>query len=123
MAHEVTNTKITEEEHNLLNRFRSGVYKHYKGPEYVALFVARDSTNGPDEGGLYVVYWSFDKMEPHVRKLSQWVEVVDKDTGLTLSPYKQNVHDVERFSFKKHLPFMLEGLTRWLMNHLFAQEL
>lgn len=50
-----------------MNDFKSGVYRHYKGGLYRALFLAQDSTNRRDAAGSteepMVVYVSLS--EPH----------------------------------------------------------
>lgn len=70
--------------------FRPGIYQHFKGPKYRALFLAEDSTNRSvcgvaverEEGILessqapMVVYISNENSVVHVRELSQWNEMV-----------------------------------------------
>lgn len=65
-------------------KFKPGLYRHWKGGLYRALFLAQDSTNRyPGKAGSseepMVVYMSLD--DPGnlcVRTLAQWNEVVDR---------------------------------------------
>jgi hypothetical protein len=38
-----------------------GLYRHYKGPHYRVLFIAKNSTNGADEDRNEVVYVSLSE--------------------------------------------------------------
>lgn len=44
-----------------------GIYDHYKGGKYRVMFVAKNSTNGQDEGTPMVVYVSLTTGRVHVR--------------------------------------------------------
>lgn len=55
---------------------KPGIYKHYKGGIYRVLFSARQSTNGPDEGKLVVVYIDLKYGGLHVRDEEQFNEKV-----------------------------------------------
>lgn len=54
-----------------------GIYRHYKGGLYSVLFVARDSTNGPNEGKNVVVYMDHKHGYVHVRDEEQFKELVE----------------------------------------------
>jgi hypothetical protein len=54
----------------------SGIYEHYKGGHYRVLFTVRDSTNGPNEGRMMVVYISLKLGKLHVRDEEQFHEVI-----------------------------------------------
>lgn len=56
---------------------RQGIYKHYKGGLYTVLFVARNSTNGPDEGKNVVVYVSHKDGYVSSRDEGQFHEMVN----------------------------------------------
>jgi hypothetical protein len=56
--------------------FKPGIYKHFKGGMYEALYVARNSENRDDE---YVVYRSLDKGYIWIRPLTMFLETVDRD--------------------------------------------
>jgi len=64
--------------------FRPGVYMHWKGSKYRALFLAQDSTNRADSGGSteepVVVYISLEGARAGnvcVRNLQQFMEHVE----------------------------------------------
>ena len=64
--------------------FKPGVYQHYKGGTYRAMFLAHNSTNGQVEGEKVVVYVCLTPALDHpeqigqinVRTLEQWNESV-----------------------------------------------
>ena len=56
--------------------FRSGIYRHYKGDLYNALFVARSSEARDEE---FVVYQSLKKGFMWVRPLAMFLEDVEID--------------------------------------------
>jgi hypothetical protein len=59
----------------------NGIYRHYKGPLYVVLGLAQDSTNGPSEGLKMVLYYSLGKHKLCVREISQFTEKVPWPDG------------------------------------------
>jgi hypothetical protein len=77
---------------------RPGIYHHYKGPLYVVLGVAEESTNGrPEEAS--VVYFSVEKEKLRSRVEAEFVELLvmpDVEHGGTES--------VPRFAFVCALP-------------------
>lgn len=56
--------------------FRPGIYRHFKGGLYKALFVARNSEARNEE---FVVYQSLEKGLIWVRPLGMFLENVDRD--------------------------------------------
>lgn len=56
--------------------FKLGHYRHFKGGEYQALFVARHSENHNEE---FVVYRSLKNNSIWVRPLKMFLENVDRD--------------------------------------------
>lgn len=56
--------------------FRPGIYRHFKGGMYKALFVARNSEAHDEE---YVVYRSLDRGGYWVRPLKMFLEYVERD--------------------------------------------
>lgn len=57
--------------------FRPGIYRHYKGDLYNALFVARSSEARDEE---FVVYQSLEKGLTWVRPLAMFLEDVEIDS-------------------------------------------
>lgn len=77
---------------------RQGIYRHYRGGLYTVLFVARNSTNGPDEGKNVVVYVSHKDGYVSVRDEEQFHELVPA----AMPPADQPgmvMHPRPRFSF------------------------
>lgn len=61
---------------NHSHSFRPGIYRHFKGGLYRALFVARHSESPDDE---FVVYQSLENGGYWVRPLNMFLETVDRD--------------------------------------------
>jgi hypothetical protein len=74
---------------------KPGIYKHVKGGMYRVLFCARQSTNGPDEGKLVVVYMDLKHGGLHVRDEIQFHEKVLAPPALGFNPGVE----VPRFTF------------------------
>lgn len=53
-----------------------GIYRHYKGGLYIVLLTFRQSTNGPDDGESYVLYYSLEKKQLYGRRRAQFEERV-----------------------------------------------
>lgn len=53
-----------------------GLYRHHKGPLYVALGVATNSTNGTGHYERMVLYFSLGRRTLHVREEQQFHEAV-----------------------------------------------
>ena len=66
----------TPELSNQAKNFKIGIYKHFKGGLYQALFVARSSEDIDQE---FVVYKSLEKGLIWVRPLMMFLENVDRD--------------------------------------------
>lgn len=58
-----------------------GLYKHYKGGLYLGLGIVRNSTNGPDEGLTYMLYFSLRMLTFHIREYHQWFDRVMNAEG------------------------------------------
>lgn len=74
---------------------KPGIYKHYKGGTYRVLFTARQSTNGPSEGRVEVIYISLKYGHLNARDEEQFHEQVDADPAQGFIPGAK----VPRFSF------------------------
>ena len=56
--------------------FKPGIYRHFKGNEYRALFIAKNSETCEPE----VVYQAlYGEGEYWVRPLTMWTEIVERD--------------------------------------------
>lgn len=67
--------------------FKPGYYRHYKGGLYKTAGLCTDSTNGRGQAWM-VAYVSCTpdgqlnaEIEPHVRLLTEWAELVHYDSG------------------------------------------
>ena len=56
--------------------FKPGLYKHWKGGMYRALFVANDSEDLEKE---FVVYESLEKRAMRIRPLEMFLEEIERD--------------------------------------------
>lgn len=74
---------------------KPGIYKHVKGGLYRVLFSARQSTNGPDEGKLVVIYICLKYGSLNVRDEEQFNEKVLAPPELGFNPGVE----VPRFMF------------------------
>lgn len=69
-------TDTTSELSEKAQSFKPGIYRHFKGGMYKALFVARHSEAHEQE---FVVYQSLEKGGVWVRPLDMFLENVDRD--------------------------------------------
>ncbi|HAL45388.1 MAG TPA: DUF1653 domain-containing protein [Phycisphaerales bacterium] len=69
-------SETTVELSNLAKSFKPGIYRHFKGSTYEALFVARNSEHSHKE---YVVYRSIYNGGVWVRPLAMFLEIIDRD--------------------------------------------
>jgi cyclomaltodextrinase / maltogenic alpha-amylase / neopullulanase len=69
-------TDILPEMSPLAKSFKPGVYKHFKGDLYEALFVARNSESRGEE---FVVYRSIEKGLVWIRPIEMFFEQVEKN--------------------------------------------
>lgn len=56
--------------------FKPGIYKHFKGDLYDALFIARNSEQRDEE---FVVYQSLERGHVWIRPLDMFMEEVERD--------------------------------------------
>jgi len=73
-----------------------GIFKHYKGPLYRVLFVAKDSNNGPDEDRNVVVYVSLSPEGQTPGRIS--VRAEKEFDEHVISPIPDNQAGVRRFT-------------------------
>ena len=67
---------VTPEFSDQAKNFKPGIYRHFKGGMYHALFVARSSEDRNEE---FVVYKSLEKGLMWIRPLTMFLEEVDRD--------------------------------------------
>ena len=75
---------------------KPGLYSHTKtGAKYRVLFTARNSTNGPNEGTVDVVYIDMKYGSIYTREESQFMELIDPPPERGFNPGVK----VPRFQF------------------------
>lgn len=76
---------------------KQGIYQHYKGPSYLVLGSALDSTNSNPRPMDYVIYYSFDADKLRLRQEFEFNQTVDPQIGMPVLITHPGA--VQRFKF------------------------